>query len=118
MILTSHILAEIQERVDRLAIMKTGRIQALGTVAALREQMNLPLCFEWRMVRPCEDAVRAALADVGEVVIAIQGEQVSLHCPRAARMAVFAALAPLAGRIADLGIHEPTLEEVFLGYSG
>jgi Cu-processing system ATP-binding protein len=49
MILTSHILAEIQERVDRLAIMAAGRIRALGTVQALREEMSLPL---WIEVRP------------------------------------------------------------------
>ena len=40
-ILTSHILAEIQERVDRLAIMKMGKIQALGTVQRMKEKMDL-----------------------------------------------------------------------------
>lgn len=117
-VLTSHILAEIQERVDRLAIMKSGRIHALGTVASLREQMNLPLWFEWRMVRSSADAVRAALAGIGEAAIETQGERVTLHCPRTARMSVFAALATLGGQVADLGIREPSLEDVFLGYSG
>ncbi len=46
MVLTSHILAEIQERVDRLAIMEDGRIRATGTVQDLREGMNLPLWFD------------------------------------------------------------------------
>jgi Cu-processing system ATP-binding protein len=46
MVLTSHILAEIQERVDRLAIMEGGLIRATGTVQALREAMNLPLTLE------------------------------------------------------------------------
>jgi ABC-type multidrug transport system ATPase subunit len=36
MILTSHILAEIQERVDRLAIMAKGKVQASGTVRRIR----------------------------------------------------------------------------------
>jgi len=31
-VITSHILAEIQERVQRLAMMKSGKLQALGTV--------------------------------------------------------------------------------------
>ena len=46
MVLTSHILAEIQERVDRLAIMEGGLIRATGTVQELREGMNLPLTLE------------------------------------------------------------------------
>ncbi|MGE8376572.1 MAG: ABC transporter ATP-binding protein, partial [Diaphorobacter nitroreducens] len=36
MVITSHILAELQERVDRLAILSAGRIQALGSVQQLR----------------------------------------------------------------------------------
>ncbi|KAB2888620.1 MAG: ABC transporter ATP-binding protein, partial [Burkholderiaceae bacterium] len=36
-VITSHILAELQERVDRLAILAAGRLQALGSVQALRE---------------------------------------------------------------------------------
>ncbi|HND25475.1 MAG TPA: ABC transporter ATP-binding protein, partial [Rhodocyclaceae bacterium] len=46
MILTSHILAEIQERVDRLAILEDGRVRAVGTVQALREAMDLPVTLE------------------------------------------------------------------------
>lgn len=42
-ILTFHILAEIQQRLDRLALMHAGKIQALGTVRALREGVNLPV---------------------------------------------------------------------------
>jgi Cu-processing system ATP-binding protein len=42
-IITSHILAELQERVDRLAIMAAGKVQAVGSVQALREQTHMPL---------------------------------------------------------------------------
>ena len=38
-ILSSHILAEIQQRVDRLALMSNGRIRALGTVQSLRDAL-------------------------------------------------------------------------------
>ncbi|HEY9397864.1 MAG TPA: ABC transporter ATP-binding protein [Burkholderiales bacterium] len=119
-ILTSHILSEIQERVDRLAIMKTGRIQALGTVASLREEMNLPLWFELRVAPEAQDAVRSALAhlDIGTTNTDTDGDRITVHCPRAAKMAVLEALSGFGGRIADLNIREPSLEDVFLGYSG
>ena len=42
-VITSHILAELQERVDRLAILASGRLQALGSVQALRERTHMPL---------------------------------------------------------------------------
>lgn len=117
-ILTSHILSEIQERVDRLAIMKTGRIQALGTVASLREEMNLPLWFELRVALEAQDAVRDALAHLDIGMTDTNGERMTVHCPRAAKMAVLEALSGFDGRITDLYIREPSLEDVFLGYSG
>ena len=41
-IITSHILSEIQERVDALVILNSGKIAAQGTLAQLRAQMVLP----------------------------------------------------------------------------
>jgi Cu-processing system ATP-binding protein len=117
-VLTSHILSEIQERVDRLAIMKTGRIQALGTVQELRDAMALPLWFELRLASGAETPLRVALdaLDVGE--IRVNGNSASVHCRRAAKMSVLQALSSLGARITDLRVREPSLEDVFLGYSG
>ncbi|MEO8653283.1 MAG: ABC transporter ATP-binding protein [Ramlibacter sp.] len=116
--LTSHILSEIQERVDQLAIMKTGRIQALGTVQSLREEMALPMWFELQLAAGGESPLRRSLAglEVGE--IRIDGDRAAVHCPRAAKMAVLKALSTLQGYAVDLQIREPSLEDVFLGYSG
>ena len=41
--------AELQERVDRLAIMAAGKIQAVGSVQSLREQTQMPLVFELQL---------------------------------------------------------------------
>jgi Cu-processing system ATP-binding protein len=116
--LTSHILSEIQERVDQLAIMKTGRIQALGTVQSLREAMALPMWFELQLAAGGESPLRRSLAglEVGE--IRIDGDRAAVHCPRSAKMAVLEALSTLKGYAIDLQIREPSLEDVFLGYSG
>lgn len=119
MILTSHILAEIQERVDRLAIMKTGRIQALGTVQALREQMDLPLQFRIRLHGPqAAGTLRQALAHLPIENLQVNASEVSMDCHRATKMAVLQTLAALNGEIADIHVQEPSLEDVFLGYAG
>jgi Cu-processing system ATP-binding protein len=45
------------------------------------------------------------------------GRGVSLQCPRESKMAVLAALTALGSRITDLRLREPSLEDIFLGYS-
>lgn len=117
MVLTSHILAEIQERVDRLAIMAEGRIRAIGTVQALREQMDLPLWFDVRIAPEHFDAVRAALGHLPISAIEAHDGHVSVQCRRETKMAVLEALATLDGRVLDLHVREPSLEDVFFGFS-
>ena len=117
MVLTSHILAEIQERVDRLAIMADGRIRAIGTVQALREQMDLPLWFDVRITPEHFDAVRAALGHLPISAIEAHDGHVSVQCRRETKMAVLEALATLDGRVLDLHVREPSLEDVFFGFS-
>jgi Cu-processing system ATP-binding protein len=114
-VLTSHILSEIQERVDRLAIMKNGRIDATGTVQSLREAMALPICFELCLPRGGELALRRALAPLGVQDIRVDIDRTSVHCPRESRMPVLQALSALDAT--DLQIREPSLEDMFLGYS-
>lgn len=117
MVLTSHILAEIQERVDRLAIMAEGRIRAIGTVQALREQMDLPLWFDVRIAPEHFDAVRGALGHLPISAIEAHDGHVSVQCRRETKMAVLEALATLDGRVLDLHVREPSLEDVFFGFS-
>jgi Cu-processing system ATP-binding protein len=116
-VLTSHILSEIQERVDRLAIMATGKIRAVGTVQALREQMDLPLWIDLRIAPSDFEAVRTALGQLPVSAIEAHDDHVSVRCARDAKMAVIEALAALDGRVLDLHVREPSLEDVFFGFS-
>jgi Cu-processing system ATP-binding protein len=116
-IITSHILAELQERVDRLAIMAAGKIQALGSVAALREQVHLPLRLELRLEAADALPLQQALAPLHGVSSVVTAQGLRVTCPRAAKMAVLGALGGLGGRLLDLNIQEPSLEEVFFGFS-
>jgi Cu-processing system ATP-binding protein len=116
-VLTSHILSEIQERVDRLAIMKAGRIQACGTVQSLREAAHLPLWFELELAAGAQASLEGALTGLGVQPLHREGDAFSLQCPRESKMAVLAALAALGSRVRDLRLREPSLEDIFLGYS-
>lgn len=114
-ILSSHILAEIQQRVDRLALMKTGKIQALGTVQRLREQSNLPLAIHVKLHNGAEGALRQVLSN--NQVIRMTGSTAYLQCERSQKMIMLNALSGLGQQVLDIHIEEPSLEEVFLGYT-
>jgi len=116
-ILTSHILAEIQLRVDRLALMRTGKIQALGTVHSLREELNLPLDFQLTLQPGAEEALWQALANQPAASVQFNGTMAHVRCPRERKMTMLNALVALDSVVLDLHIKEPSLEDVFLGYS-
>lgn len=120
-VLTSHILSEIQERVDRLAIMKLGKLQALGTLQTLREQNDLPLQIDARLAgagaESESETLRAALAALPVENLQIEGDLVRLQCRRPDKMAVLEALTSLNGKVLDLHVKEPSLEDLFLGYA-
>jgi Cu-processing system ATP-binding protein len=117
MILTSHILAELQERVDRLAIMGAGRVQAVGSVQGLRERIALPLRMELATSDAGVEAVRTALHRLPVTDHRWHGPRFDGRFPREAKMAVLAALAALGSAIHDFRIHEPSLEDVFFGFA-
>jgi len=119
-VLTSHILAELQERVDRLAILSAGRVHALGTVQSLREQHDLPLGVIVRTAQADHDAVGQALARTLAAAGANAAPQPvpggwRAECPRAAKMALLRALAALGAAVQDVHFAEPTLEDLFVG---
>ena len=112
-LITSHILAELQERVDRLAIMAAGRIQALGTVHGLREQQQAPLRIDLRLSEVDAVFARQALVRLSGVTCSSSVQGVSVSCPRAAKLAVLGVAAGLGARLLDLSITEPSLEDLF-----
>lgn len=116
-IITSHILAELQERVGRLAIMSAGKIQAVGSVQALREQTHMPLVLELQLGAADVPVVAQALAQATGTTPEPVATGLRLRCPRELKMAVLAALAPFGKRVLDVTMQEPSLEDVFFGFS-
>jgi Cu-processing system ATP-binding protein len=117
-VLTSHILADLQQRADRFAVMAAGRMQAVGSVAALRAQLGLPVTLALRLEAGARlTAIRRLQAEPGlalEIQEGVTEQDLTVRCVPQAKMAVLAALQPL-GRWLDLHIHEPSLEDLFLG---
>jgi len=115
-VLTSHILAEIQQRVDRLAIIAAGRLRAVGGLAELRTQAALPLWFDVECDEQARAAVRSALAAL-PVRLHETAATLRVECAREHKLAVLAALGRLEGRLRDVSLHEASLEDLFFGLS-
>ncbi|MGA4330369.1 ABC transporter ATP-binding protein [Ralstonia nicotianae] len=118
-LITSHILAELQQRIDRLAVMADGRILALGSVAGLREQADLPLALVLRVASGSRAAFRQHLAPLRAHGIEIEDgpaeQDLTLRCRHAVKMQVLATLQSLGSRLLDLQIREASLEDLFFG---
>lgn len=117
-ILTSHILAEIQERVDRLAILASGKLQASGTVQQLREQMSLPLTITVKPAVGAMDSVQKILAQLPGLTVSTSADCITVHCPREQKMQVLTTVTALGPQVQDLHVREASLEDVFFGFSG
>lgn len=115
LVITSHILAELQARVDRLAIMANGRIVAEGSVQDLRERSRMPLIIDLRAPSAQRAVLRADLAGVAGLSIQEDESGMRIACPRESKMIALAALAPHAASLQDLQINEPSLEDLFFG---
>lgn len=111
-VITSHILSELQERVDRLALLANGKVQAVGSVDALRARHDLPLHVRVRIVPGTLPLIQRRLETLPEVALHGAGVHFQMQCPRDSKMTLVGLLTDC---VDDLRIDEPTLEDVFFG---
>ena len=117
-VITSHILAEIQERVDRLVILSSGRVAAQGTIPQLRAQLVLPSVIEVSLHPGYQQEVHGAFASAEGLEMRVADDVARISCPPSEKVAVLQVLSSLAHAVRDISIREPSLEDLFLGYGG
>ncbi|MFV0680158.1 ABC transporter ATP-binding protein [Ottowia sp.] len=117
-VLTSHILAELQHRVDRVAVMTNGRVQALGSLPALRAQFDLPLRVRVQLTAGVAPAlVEPWLQGLPPALAAMPRRQeadcVLFDAPRIHKMLLLQHLLEAHHLVADVHVQEPSLEDMF-----
>ncbi len=120
--LSSHILSEIEQTADRVAIIARGSIVAQGTMSEIRGK----LAPEWRYALEYEgdeQAVRQALADAAIVrEVRSKGGKLILHVTATggqdARADISRAVAAAGGVVLSVNRLEISLEEAFLTVTG
>lgn len=109
-VLSSHALTELEARTDRVAILREGRMVALGSLHELRRATALPIRIEVRAT----PSVRAALADrFSDRAQRINDHAVELICAADGKVALLRDLINLGVPIEDIEIHVPTLDALF-----
>lgn len=114
-LLSSHILAEIEERVDRVAILKNGILKAIGSLPDLYTNLNLPFKLSILPALSRNGTVEEVLKREGIKEIVKKDGYIFATVERSEKMRVLSALMEKRDSFVDLNVIEPSLEEVFFG---
>lgn len=113
-ILSSHILAEIEDRIDRVAIMKSGSLNAVGSLNELYQGMNLPVKV-YVTVKSRDEGFEELLRKEGVRDIMYRNGYLIASVSNADKMRILSVIMGEKEKFTDLSVREPNLEEVFFG---
>lgn len=105
-LLSSHLLTELEARTDRVAIMDRGRLVAVGTLDELRRAAALPV------------RIRAVPAEGRAAEVAARLGATELVVPPSDKMAVLARVLELGPLVRDVEIELPGLDAVYARFAG
>lgn len=116
-IISSHILTELEARTDVIAIMNGGRLAAFGEPSRLRHMADLPV----RIDVAGSNGIDPLLAEVEHLVVkstaAADGRSAVLWCSVENKMPVLSRLILLGDLVADIDIRQPGLDEIYRHFS-
>jgi len=113
-ILSSHILAEIEDRIDRMAIMKNGSLKAIGSLEELYTGFKLPMRIFIAIVRK-DETMEELLKREGALDVMYKDGYLIASVPKEDKLRILSAIMERRDSFVNLSIREPNLEEVFFG---
>jgi ABC-2 type transport system ATP-binding protein len=116
--LTTQYLEEADVLADRVGIIDAGHIVAEGTPESLKAEIGRPSVEAVPAERADRDAVAEVLSQFGSVVPAPPGAAAVRLESGEDLVAVVRALDAADLRVADLQLHQPSLDDVFLAKTG
>lgn len=112
-LLSSHVLTEVEARTDRILILSEGRLAAEGTLAELRRQAALPVGL---LVTPAAGK-EIVLAGVFPEAVRADDGRLRLLCEQPEKLPLLSRIAALDGQVADLDVIPPSLEDIYAHFS-
>ena len=118
-VLCSHVLPGVEPYIDRAAILTDGALKATGDLETLRRQANMPVTL---ILEPTgslgslENAIRQCKSATSPVIKSANN-RLQVDVRPADKMPLLTALMA-SGEVADVGIHQPTLEDIYVHFIG
>ncbi len=113
-LLSSHILSEVQELSHRVAIMNKGKIIAIDTVENLSKKLEIQPKLRVELQRPSNRIVNLVKEIKSVKDVKVDGNILEISCPPSAKLAIINAIEEAGVKIIDFKTVEPTLEEIFI----
>ncbi|WGW02593.1 ABC transporter ATP-binding protein [Tropicibacter oceani] len=111
-LLSSHALTEVEARTDRLLILSGGKMVAEGTLTDLRSKAALPVAMQITAINGYDRDIMAVFPDAIRI-----GDRLQLSCAQADKLATLAQISALRGKVADLDVIPPSLEDIYSHFS-
>ena len=115
-IISSHALTEIEARADRYAILRGGRVAAIGTLSALQEESGLPVQIRLRIPSGRIKALRGIVGTRGTLSPGPDG-YVDLACSADDNVALIREILTSGLPVADIEARSSSLEDVYAHFS-
>ncbi len=114
-LISSHVLTELDERIDRVLILNGGKIAADGSIPYLRNQKQLmSTIYLEGSISDC-DKIQGVFRHELEVHRSARKE-LYIRCPQERKVKVLNSLLLLGVALEDVKITDPSLEQVFNSY--
>lgn len=114
-IFSSHMLADVEELADRVAILVGGQLIALQPIAALREELMGSSRMRVVLKNPADGLLEAARAS-GAKDVTLEGDSLVLTSRANDRLEILRAIESAGGRVECFATEELALEDIYMKY--
>lgn len=116
-VFSSHMLADVEQLADRVAIMVGGKLVALQSISALRDELMRSSRMRVTLRKPSEK-VLAAVRACGVNDACIQDHSLVITSDAENRLNILRAIESADGQITSFATEELSLEDIYMRYVG
>jgi Cu-processing system ATP-binding protein len=116
-IFSSHMLADVEQLADRVAIMVGGRLVAFQSIAALRDELIVSARMRITLAK-WDSRFIEAVTLAGATEVQVEDRSLVLKSPGNHRLNILRAIEESGGTIENFGTEELSLEDIYMRYVG